>query len=126
MAYESKDDTKQDYNEWPKCSQAGCPIRATMKAENVTCSYHHGQHGLDSECTTEAVKEFVNFINKHNEMIHWNVRQWKEKRSQIRGWPVLPATEREMDLPSLYITRLKNWIDAGIIKRADEIYNGHE
>ena len=112
-------------SEWPKCSHAGCPLPTTIKADNVTCSYHYREHGLNAQCITEAVKEFIPYINKHNEMIFWNVRQWKEKRAQIMGWPVLPATDREMDLPTLYINRLKNWIDNGIIKRADEIYTGH-
>lgn len=112
-------------SEWPKCSHAGCPLPATIKEANITCTYHHREHGFNAECITEAVKEFVPYINKNNEMIHWDVRQWKERRDSLMGWPVLPATSEEINLPTLYINRLKKWIDTGILKRADEIYNGH-
>lgn len=111
-------------SEWPKCSHAGCPIPATIKADNVTCRHHFREHGFSAECITEAVKEFIPYINKLNEMIFWDVKQWKERRSQIMGWPVLPATDEEMNLPTLYIRRLEKWIDTELIKRADAIYSG--
>ena len=112
-------------SEWPKCSHNGCPLPTTIKDETVTCTYHHRQHGLNATCITEAVKEFLPYIKKHNEMIFWDVRQWKQKRPQIMGWAVLPATEQEMNFPTLYIQRPKKFIDDGITERADEIDKGH-
>ncbi len=111
-------------SEWPKCSHAGCPLPTTIKAETLTCGYHYRQHGHNAECITEAIKESLPYINKHKQMIWWNVRQWKEKRAQIRGWEVLPATKEEMDFPTNYLNRLKGWIDARIVERAEEIYQG--
>lgn len=108
--------------EWPKCQHSGCPLPTTIKAETVTCTYHYREHGLNAECITEAVIEFQPYIRKYGEMIYWNVRQWKEKRPQMMGWPVLPATSAEMDYPNSYLTRFKKWIDSGIVKKADEIY----
>ena len=58
-------------------------------------------------------------------MIYWNVRTWNERAPQILGWPVLPATELEMQLPTLYLTRLKKFIDEKITARAEDIYQGH-
>lgn len=113
-------------SEWPKCSHAGCPLPTTIKAETLTCGYHYREHGLNSTCITEAIKEFQPYLTKYREMIYWNVRQWKEKRHQIMGWPVLPATEDEMNFPTNYLNRLKSWIDNGIKERAEEIYMGHE
>ena len=110
--------------EWPKCFIAGCPLPTTIKADNCTCTHHYKQFGREAECITEAIKEHLGLINKHNEIIFWNVRQWKDKAPQIRGWPVLPATEQEMKLPTLYIQRLKKFIDKGIKARAEEIYQG--
>jgi hypothetical protein len=109
-------------SEWPKCSHTGCPLQTTIKAETVTCSYHYREHGHNAECITEAVKEFAPYLRKYGEMIFWDVRQWKEKRSQMMGWPVLPATKEEMDWPNKYLTRLKVWIDAGVKKKAEEYY----
>lgn len=113
-------------SEWPKCSHAGCPLPTSIKAETVTCGYHYREHGLSAQCITEAVKEFIPYLKKYNEMIYWNVRQWREKRFQIMGWEVLPATEAEMDYPNSYLYRLKNWIDSSIKERAEEIYTGHK
>lgn len=107
---------------WPKCSHAGCPLQTTVKAETVTCTYHYREHGLNAECITEAVKEFAPHFKKYSEMIYWNVREWKDKKAQIMGWPVLPATEEEMDLPTLYLNRFKKFIDSGIKKKAEEFY----
>ena len=115
----------KDYSrasEWPKCSHAGCPLQTTIKAESCTCSYHYREHGHNAQCITEAVKEFAPYLRKYGEMIHWSVRQWRDKESQIMGWPVLPATRDEMTLPTKYLTRLKIFIDKGIKKKAEEIY----
>lgn len=109
-------------SEWPKCSHAGCPLQTTIKAETVTCTYHYREHGYNAECITEAVKEFAPYLAKYGQMIHWNVRQWTEKREQIMGWPVLRATEEEMTLPTKYLSRFKIWIDKGIKEKAEEIY----
>ncbi len=109
-------------SEWPKCSHAGCPLQTTIKAETCTCTYHYREHGYNAKCITEAVKEFAPFLKKYGQMIHWNVMQWKEKREQIMGWPVLPATEDEMTLPTKYLNRFKKFIDKGIKVKAEEIY----
>lgn len=111
-------------SEWPKCSHADCPLPTTIKAETLTCGYHYRQHGYNAQCITEAVKEFQPYLKKYGEMIYWNVRQWKEKRAQMMGWPVLPATSAEMDYPNSYLTRFKAWIDTSITERAEEIYQG--
>lgn len=111
-----------DYQIWPKCSHAGCPLQTTIKAENCTCTYHYREHGFSAECITESVKEHANYLKKHREMIYWNVREWKDKKNQLMGWPVLPATEQEMDLPTLYLTRLKTWINKSIKEKAEEFY----
>lgn len=108
--------------QWPKCSHAGCPLQATIKAENVTCTHHYREHGYNAKCITEAVKEFLPFKKKHDEMIFWNVRQWKEKRAQIMGWPILPATEEEMEKPTIYLKRFIKFINSGIKKKAEEFY----
>ena len=112
-------------SEWPKCSHAGCPLPTTIKDDKQTCGYHHREHGYNAECITEAIKENHGFIKKYNEMIYWNVRTWNERAPQILGWPVLPATELEMQLPTLYLTRLKKFIDEKITARAEDIYQGH-
>lgn len=127
VSVNKKSDKAKDYarfNEWPKCCAPGCPLQTTIKDDKPTCTYHHRQNGRSAECITEAVKEFAPYIKKYGEMIYWNVRQWKDKRSQIMGWPVLPATEDEMSLPTLYLNRLKKFIDDGIKERAEEIYQG--
>jgi hypothetical protein len=111
-------------SEWPKCSHAGCPLPTTIKADNQTCTYHYKEHGHNAQCITEAIKEHLGLINKHNELIFWNVRQWKDRKAQIMGWPILPATEQEMKLPTLYLSRLKTFIDKGIKERAEDIYQG--
>lgn len=110
-------------SEWPKCQTVNCSLPTTIKAETKTCGYHYKQHGLQAECTTAAIKENFAYIKKYNEMIFWNIRMWNERRAQIMGWPVLPATEKEMDLPTLYLNRLKIFIDESITSRAEEIYN---
>lgn len=109
-------------SEWPTCSHAGCPLQTTIKADTLTCSYHYKEHGYNAACITEAIKEYEPHLKKHNKMIYWNVKQWKEKQSQMMGWPVLPATDVEMALPTLYLTRLKKWIDKSIKEKAEEIY----
>lgn len=110
--------------QWPKCSHAGCPLQTTIKAETVTCTYHYREHGFNAECITEAVKEYEGYLKKHTQMIRWNVKQWKEKRNQIMGWDVLPATEFEMTFPTAYLTRFRTWIDTSIRERAEQIYQG--
>ena len=112
-------------SEWPKCTVAGCPLPTTIKDDKQTCGYHDREHGYNAECITEAIKENHGFIKKYNEMIYWNVRTWNERAPQILGWPVLPATELEMQLPTLYLTRLKKFIDEKITARAEDIYQGH-
>lgn len=112
------------HTEWPKCSHAGCPLQTTIKAETVTCTYHYREHGFNAECITEAVKEYEGYLKKHTQMIRWNVKQWKEKRNQIMGWDVLPATEFEMTFPTAYLTRFRTWIDTSIRERAEQIYQG--
>jgi hypothetical protein len=109
-------------SEWPKCSHSGCPLPTTIKAETVTCGYHYREHGLSATCITEAIKEHVTFLKKYNEMIFWDVKQWKISKPQIMGWPVLPATEDEMNFPTNYLIRLRSWIDSSITDRAKEIY----
>ena len=111
--------------EWPKCSHNNCPLPSTIKAANITCGYHYGEHGLNADCITEAIIEHQSYLAKLNEMIFWSTRQWKEKRNQIMGWEVLPATQAEMDYPNSYITRLKGWITSSIKERAEEIYTNH-
>ena len=112
--------------EWPKCSHNNCPLPSTIKAANITCAYHYGEHGLSADCITEAIIEHQSYLVKYNQMIYWSTRQWKEKRNQIMGWEVLPATKAEMDYPNSYLTRLYNWIGSSIKKRAEEIYIGHD
>ena len=120
-----KSDREKEYSkasEWPKCSHAGCPLQTTIKADACTCTYHYQEHGHNAQCITEAVKEFAPYLKKYGEMIQWNVKQWREKESQIMGWPVLPATREEMNWPNKYLHRLKSFIDKGIKKKAEEIY----
>ena len=123
-----KNEKSKDYaraSEWPKCWIAGCPLMTTIKAERPTCTHHHRTHGFEAECITGAIKEFLPYHQKYAEMIRWNVRTWREREAQIMGWPVLPATKFEMDNPTLYLNRLKDFIDKGIKERAEEIYKGH-
>lgn len=110
-------------SEWPMCTHAGCPLPTTIKAETCTCGYHYREHGLSAECVTEAIKEFMPYIKKHNQMLFWDIKRWNESRAQIMGWPVLPATEEEINFPTMYISKLKSWIDKGIKAKGDEIYN---
>ncbi len=121
-----RSDRSKEYakaSEWPKCYIAGCPLQTTIKAENNTCGHHFKQFGFEAECTTEAIKEFISYIKKYNEMIFWNVRTWRERESQILGWPVLPATREEMDRPTMYLLRFKEFIDKGIKNKSEEIYS---
>jgi len=111
--------------EWPKCFHAGCPLQATIKADNVTCTYHYKEHGFNAECITKAVTEFEGYLNKHHQMIFWDVKAWKEKRAQLMGWAVLPATEFEITFPTAYLTRFRIWIDRSIKEKADELYHGN-
>ncbi len=110
-------------SEWPKCSHAGCPLPTTIKAETSTCGYHYREHGLSAECVTEAIKEHTVLLNKYNQMLFWDIKKWNESRYQIMGWPVLPATEEELNFPTMYLNKLKNFIDSGIKAKGDEIYN---
>ena len=119
------DSRAKDYaraSEWPKCQHAGCPEQATIKAESVTCTYHYREHGHNASCITEAVKELHPHLKKYRQMIKWNVRQWRENRFAMMGWPVLPATEQEMDWPNKYLYRFKVWIDKSIKEKAEEHY----
>lgn len=122
-----KSDRTKEYaraSEWPKCHHAGCPLITTIKDDKNTCTYHHKEHGFNADCITEAVKEYEKYLTKYTQMIHWNVKTWKEKRSYMMGWPVLPATEFEMTFPTMYLQRFKTWIDKSIKERAEEIYKG--
>ena len=124
-----KSDKAKQYahaSEWPKCTHAGCPLPTTIKAETLTCGYHYREHGHSAECITKAIMENLSYINKYKQMIFWDVRMWKERRAQIRGWEVLPATEEEMNFPTNYLSRFKTWIDKHITERAEEIYQGKE
>lgn len=111
-------------SEWPQCSHAGCPLPTTNKAMTVTCGYHYREHGHNAECITEAIKENITFIHKYSEMIFWNARQWNERKAELLGSIVLPATEKEIQLPSLYLDKFKKWMDNKIKVRAEEIYQG--
>lgn len=111
--------------EWPKCSHAGCPLQTTIKCETCTCTYHYREHGYSAECITEAVKEYEGYLKKYTQMVYWNVRTWTEKRHQMMGWEVLPATEEEMNWPNKYLNRFRAWIDTSIRERAEEIYQGN-
>ena len=108
--------------EWPTCFNAGCPLQATIKADNATCTYHYREHGYSADCITEATKEYEGYLKKYTKMIHWNVRTWKEKRAQIMGWNVLPATEEEMNWPNKYLNRFRLWIDKSIREHAENLY----
>lgn len=110
-------------SEWPKCSHAGCPLPTTIKAETVTCGYHYREHGLSAECITEAIKEHTFLLNKYNQMIRWDIKKWNESRSAIMGWPVLPATEEELNFPTMYLSKLKSHIDKSIMNKGKELYN---
>lgn len=121
-----KSDKAKEYqraSEWPNCQLPGCPLPATIKADKCTCGYHYGKHGYDADCTTEAIKEFLPHIKKINEMIYWDVRMWRSRKNQIMDWPVLPATAEEMERPTMYLIRLRSWIDAGIKAKSELIYN---
>ncbi len=111
--------------EWPKCFHDGCPLQATIKADNVTCTYHYKEHGFSAECLTTAIVEFEVYLNKHMKMIYWDVRTWKQKKSQLMGWAVLPATDFEMTFPTAYLTRFRSWIDKSIKDKASELYHGN-
>lgn len=110
------------YSEWPKCTRAGCPLMTTIKCDDLTCSYHFRLRGYEADCMTEAIKENIPYINKLKEMTYWNVRTWHEKKAQLMGWPVLPATEQEMDLPTLFLNRFKKWIDKKIEEDKESKY----
>ena len=113
-------------SEWPPCTVAGCPLPTTIKDDRCTCGYHHRENGFMADCITEAINENLSFIKKYNSMLFWNVREWKEKAPRIMGWPVLPATQEEIDLPTRYLWRLKDFIDKNIKERSSEIYQGHK
>ena len=110
-------------SEWPKCSHAGCPLPTTIKAETLTCGYHYREHGLSAECVTEAIKEHTFLLNKYNQMLFWDIKKWNESRSAILGWAVIPTTEAELGFPTEYLIKLKDYIDKGIKRKGDEIYN---
>ena len=110
-------------SEWPKCSHAGCPLPTTIKAETCTCGYHYREHGLSADCVTEAIKEHTVLLNKYNQMLFWDIKRWNESRAQILGWEVLPATVEDLNFPTAYLNKLKDFIDKGIKRRGDEIYN---
>lgn len=110
-------------SEWPKCSHAGCPLPTRIKAETLTCGYHYREHGLSAECVTEAIKEHTFLLNKYNQMLFWDIKKWNESRAQILGWPVIPATEDDLNFPTAYLNKLKTFIDTSIKKKSTEIYN---
>lgn len=110
-------------SEWPMCTHAGCPLPTTIKAETLTCGYHYREHGLSAECVTEAIKEHTVLLNKYNKMIFWDIKKWNESRAQILGWHVIPATEEDVNFPTMYLHKLKAFIDSGIKRRSTEIYN---
>lgn len=119
-----KEQEVKAYKEWPNCSAPGCPLQTTIKADNCTCLYHFRTHGREAETITESIKQNLNLYRRYGEMIRWNVRTWKEKAPQIMGWPVLPATEEEMNLPTLYLNRFKKYMDGKIKQDAEAIYRG--
>jgi hypothetical protein len=124
----NKSDKAKEYaaaSEWPKCQVAGCPLPTTIKEGGCTCGYHYKENGLSAECLTEAIKENLGLLKKYNSMLFWNVLTWKEKAPMIMGWPVLPATQDEINLPTIYLNRLKAYIDNNIKERASEIYQGN-
>jgi len=110
-------------SEWPNCCHAGCPLITTIKAERNTCTYHFKERDFTAECTTEAIKEHYGYITKLHEMIYWDTRQWRDKKPQLQGWQVLPATLEEMERPTLYLKRFQKWIDESIKARSEELYN---
>lgn len=107
---------------WPKCSHAGCPLQTNIKSETVTCTYHYREYGRNAECITESVKKFEPLLKKYVQMVFWNPRQWNDKRDQLMGWPVFPATEVELDYPTIYLNRFKKWIDNNIKAKAEKFY----
>jgi len=122
-----KSNDKQRYNEsdWTKCQYAGCILPATIKAEQVTCTYHFKeQYGRFSDAISSAIKENYSFLKKYNEMIMWNVRTWKDREPQILGWDLLPMKKEEAPTPTVYLIRFKKWIDNKIKERASEIIEG--
>lgn len=119
---ESKDHSFKQ-TEWPDCYFHNCPLQATIKADNTTCSYHFRAQGDYANCVTQAINEFNPQLKKYGEMIYWDVKTWQKRAPQIMGWTVLPATKDEISLPTLYLTRFKAWIDKSIKDRADEIFN---
>ncbi len=110
-------------SEWPKCSHAGCPLPTTIKSDTVTCGYHYKEHGLSAECVTEAIKEHTFLLKKYNQMIRWDIKKWNESRAAIMGWAVLPATEEELNFPTMYLSKLKKHIDTSIVNKSKELYN---
>ena len=110
-------------SEWPKCSHAGCPLSTTIKDDTLTCLYHHREHGLSAECITEAIKEHTILLNKYYQMLRWDIKKWNESRAAIMGWPVLPATEADLNFPTAYLVKLKNFIDNSIKDKSVEFYN---
>ena len=120
---QKKDRSFEKPTEWPKCYHTGCPLTASIKAEVSTCTYHYGEQGASAQAVSKAVGECASYLAKYADMQTWDVKAWGRKAPHIMGWPVLPATEDEMKLPSLYLTRFRSWIDAKIKARASEIYN---
>ncbi|MBL4795837.1 MAG: hypothetical protein JKY50_00330 [Oleispira sp.] len=110
-------------SEWPKCSIAGCPLPTTIKAETCTCGYHYREHGLSADCITEAIKEHTFLLNKYYQMLRWDIKKWNESRAAIMGWPVLPATEADLNFPTAYLVKLKSFIDNSIKDKSVEFYN---
>ena len=118
----SKEFARSD--EWPNCEHAGCPLPSTIKAERVTCNYHHNQHGQSADSITEALKENLPYINKLNQLIRWGVWDWKKNKNVMLGWNVFPMTLQESEYPNGYLIRFRKWVDLTIKNRATEIYQG--
>jgi hypothetical protein len=93
---------------WGRCEQHNCKLLASVSAARKTCSYHFNMHGYEAEKMTEAINENLNLIKKLNEMTYWTAWDWKQRRAQMMGWPVLSLEENE--LPSIYLERFRNMI----------------
>ncbi len=115
------DKPKESFSEWGKCHVPSCPLQSSIKADAITCRHHFKSNGDHRDAVTEAIKENHAFINKLSEMYCWSVWDWKKRKPQIMGWPILPMSEYESERPNLYLYRLDKFIEQRIKDRATEI-----
>jgi len=122
----AKDQDKSLSQQQIKQCCCDCPLDATINfGGQNTCIYHAQKDYRYWQNITIAIKDNMELIKRLRRMIRWTSKDWTAQYQSLSEFELCPMTERDYQLPTIYLNKFSKAIKDKILNEASESGGQH-